>query len=119
MLIAVLLLSIIITLWVVEERAIDRICSSMIERIEELKKSDTENLGDMLEETQREWEKHEKVLEMLTPHENTDEININWAIYKSRIEEENYPAAKYALDEMSQRFKEIKGKMKVSIQNIF
>ena len=37
---------------------------------------------------------------MLAPHENVDEININWAAYKSRIKKGDYTAAEYKLDEM-------------------
>lgn len=119
MLVALLLLTLIGALWFVEERAIDRICDSMLDNIEKLKNADTEAVGEIVEKTEEEWRRHEGILEMLTPHDNTDEININWAVYKSRIRKGNYIGAEYTLDEMRQRFIELREKMKVSIENIF
>ena len=119
MLVAILLLALIAMLWATEQRAIDRICDGMLDNIKRLKEAEIDGIDEMLEQTEQDWKKHEGVLEMLTPHENTDEININWASYKSRIKEGNYTAAGYVLDEMSQRFEELSEKTKVSIENIF
>ncbi len=119
MLVAVLILGIIITLWALEDKAVDNMCTGMLENIERLRAADKEELDYAIEKTQREWERYEKILEMCTPHEDTDEINVNWAVYKGKIAEGNHAAAGYSLDEMSQRLREMRGKMKVSIQNIF
>lgn len=119
MLTALLLLALIGALWFAEEKAVGSICDSMLDNIEKLKNADSEKAKELIEKTEKEWNKHEGVLEMLTPHESTDEININWAAYKSRIKKGNYTAADYTLDEMEQRFKELRERMKVSIENIF
>lgn len=119
MLVAVLILGIIVALWFLEGNAIDNMCTDMLENIERLRASEAEELDYMIEKTQKEWDRYEKLLEMCTPHEDTDEINVNWATYKGKIADGNRAAAGYTLDEMSQRLKEMRGKMKVSIQNIF
>ncbi len=118
MLVAIMLLAVIATLAFLEEGAIGRICDEMIMNVEKLKSTEGESLNELIEKTEKEWEKQRKVLEMLTPHENTDEIDINWCAYKSRIKAKNYTAARYELDEMSQRFKEMRGKIKVNTENI-
>lgn len=117
MLVALLIVTIIGALWFFEERAVDKVCESMLGNIESLKAQG--NAKELIEKTDRDWKKHEGILEMLAPHENVDEININWAAYKSRIKKGDYTAAEYKLDEMSQRFKELDEKMKVSFENIF
>lgn len=119
MIVATLILALIITAWNIESRAVDKICSEMIQSIEKLKEADTEKIKELTAALDAKWQDKEKILDVLTPHEDTDEINVDWAYFTSCVRAENYSAAMLMLDEMYEHFDEISKKSKVNIQNIF
>ena len=119
MLVATLILALIVSAWWFEEKTVGSICDRMIENIEKLQTKEADELDEAINEVEADWEDLEWILEVLTPHENTDEINLDWAGYISRINDKNYTSANHILDRIEQRFEEIRDKTKVNLQNIF
>lgn len=119
MLVAAVILGLIIWGWSIEEKVIGEICGKMIENVEKMQNATGDELDSLIEKTRKEWSENEKILEMLTPHEDTDDINVNWESFNAKVKAGNYSAAKVTLAEMGQHFKEMKSKIKVNFQNIF
>ena len=119
MFVALLLLSLIITGWKTEEKFITTVCNSMLKNVEKMKTATGDELKELTEKTISEWENKSERLEMFIPHEVVDDININWAGYKTKIVQENHAAAMVTLSELEEHFKEMQSKIKVNFQNIF
>lgn len=119
MVIAALILTVIASLALWEERTVDRICDDMLKNVEKLKSAEKSSLGEKVEKVQREWTREKRVLQRLTPHDNAEEIDLSWSIYRSRINNGDYTEAGYVLDEISQHFLEMREKIKFNAENIF
>lgn len=119
MFVALFLLVLIVTGWKAEENFITTVCNSMLENVEKMKSATGDELKELTEKTIEEWENKSERLEMFIPHEVVDDININWAGYKTKIAQENHAAAMITLSELEEHFKEMKNKIKVNFQNIF
>lgn len=119
MLVAAIILALIVTAWSIEGRLINKACDGMLDSIEKLRRADEDDLEKIISKVDAKWENEEKILDVLTPHEDTDEINVDWARFTSCVRAKNYPTALLVLDEMQQHFEEIRKKTKVDIQNIF
>ncbi len=119
MLVALLLLLLIIAGWKTEEKFVNNACNAMLENVEKMKNARDDELRDLTKKTIQEWEKTSGILEMFIPHEVVDDININWAGYKTKIAEGNHTSAMVTLSELEEHFKEMQSKIKVNFQNIF
>lgn len=119
MFIALVLLSLIITGWKTEEKFVNNVCNVMLENVEKMKTARGDELKDLTEKAVQEWERKSGILEMFIPHEAVDDININWAGYKTKIEKGNHTSAMVTLSELEEHFKEMQSKIKVNFQNIF
>ena len=122
MLVAAVILLVIAIAWSFESRAIDNICTDMITRLTLLESYLDEDEGTLdraVEEIDSEWRKHEQTLEVLVPHDDTDNVNMKRASIMGCIEKKNYDTALLVIRELKAHFEEIRKKSRVTLTNIF
>lgn len=107
----------VITAGVITERVlVDDICKSLEGKLDALSEPyDTKAIEDI----SKEWNKKEKVLEVLTPHEHTDEIKVDMARLKMLARENEQSDAGMLIGELKSHIDIIRESCKISLTNIF
>lgn len=123
MLVALSIFIVIFTLWQAEQQSIKKICTEMPQRLEEIEYCIRENnipkATELTEGFKTEWEKKEAVLDVLTPHDDTDEINLNIVRLERYLEIGEGSLVIGVIDEINEHFREINKKISVHYTNIF
>ncbi len=122
MLVAFVILSVIVgaTLW--ENSAVESICTHMSSRLDAIEKEldeESKHLHEITVELIDTWHEKEKILDVLIPHEDTDEINEAFSDFYACIKKGEYNTAYIILKGMQEQFDHIHEKSKINITNIF
>lgn len=121
--VAALLFLIIATLWIWETNTVDGICKDVSASLEQIKdvleSEDNEKSGWLIEDFELLWKEKEKVLDALTAHDETDQINVMVVRLKRYIQVRDGTSALGLIEEMNEHIKEIPRRLKITWVNIF
>lgn len=109
--------------WLWEKHVIGEVCTEMVQSLDEIsfasEEGEREKLIKLTEDFAGKWTKKERLLDMLTPHDDTDEINLNLVRLKEYSRKNNFMAVDVIVKEMKKHFEEIEEKLQVNYTNIF
>lgn len=114
MVVAILILAAILAGTYFEQKTIKEVCTLMSQELEAVERDMTK-----VDEFAQLWSKKEKIMDTLTPHDDTDQINISLANLKGYISNNDFNAAKVVLGQIKERFEEIERKSRINYTNIF
>lgn len=107
----------VITAGAITERIlIDSICESLEGKLDALSEPYDTNA---IEDISKEWRKNEKVLEVLTPHEHTDEIRVDISRLKMLARKNDQSDAGMLISELKSHIDVMQESCKISLTNIF
>lgn len=117
---AVLILTLIVLASITEQKAVTRISEEFTSKLNDIRESMmTGDAEDEILDFEKSWQEGEKILDILTPHDDTDEINLKLSEFKSFLEAGCNDMAIKSINEMKQHFKEIQKKTEITLTNIF
>ena len=123
MIIGVVILICLFVGWLWEKNQVGTICSDMDKKLElidtTLLQGDWERGKELMDSMKNHWLEKEKILDMLTPHDDTDEINLDMVRLERYIEQNNLFAGNILINELREHFEEIQTKLQVDYTNIF
>ena len=121
MIVATVILSLIFAGWMWEENKVRSICDRAVDSLEiiEEKLSDKDAALAEVFKFEKNWHRDERWLDVITPHDNTDVINVEVVRLLYHVETGNRQSAVLALREIEEYITETKRKVKVNLTNIF
>lgn len=119
MLVALIIITLIITGWRWERNSISSACDSLVEEVENIEKALPEINKKAVSTFYELWESKEKLFDTLIPHDEADKVNIYVARLKRSIETNDTLTASNVLCELKEHLKEIELKTRVHYTNIF
>ncbi|MGM9551869.1 MAG: DUF4363 family protein [Clostridia bacterium] len=118
---AVVILLLIFTMWFFEVKTLSNICQGLIEKSESLEKAlnENENIQKAQEDFFVQWEKSKNILNLITSHDDTEEINLLSVRLKIYMDKHDVKEALVIMEEIKEHAKEITEKSKVDISTVF